>query len=91
MPAALAAAVDFRQVLEEQTRALQQRRQRTVMVGGKGIDARFNIGEITLEELGDAATSRLLSGTGASVWARGRARSSFSCCASLASRLMARP
>ncbi len=50
--ALLAAAVDLRQVLEEQPRAREQARQRAVVIRRLRIDAGLDIGEVALEESG---------------------------------------
>src|SRR6266700_1362970 len=49
---ALAAPMDFGEILEKQPRAVKQRQQRSVMIGGKRIKASFDIGEVLLEKDG---------------------------------------
>src|SRR5882762_1880274 len=50
--AALAAPMDFGEILEKKPRAVKQRQQRSVMVGGKRIKASLDIGEVLLEKEG---------------------------------------
>src|ERR1700687_2800608 len=52
VPAAFAAPMDFGQILEEEAGALEQRQQRTVMIGGKWVDAGFYVGEGLPEKIG---------------------------------------
>src|SRR5262249_28118383 len=51
MPA-LATAMDSRKILEEQPRATQQCRRRSVVIGREGIDAGLDIGEILSQQGG---------------------------------------
>ena len=41
--------LDFRQILEEKARPIEQYRQRTVMIRGQGIDPGLDVGEILQE------------------------------------------
>jgi hypothetical protein len=43
---ALAAPMDFGQILEEEARVVEHRQQRSVMIGGKWVEAGFYVGEI---------------------------------------------
>ena len=52
MRAALAAPMDFREILEEKPRAVKQCQQRSVMIGGKRVNAGLDIGEVLLEKGG---------------------------------------
>ena len=52
MLAALAAAMNFRQILEEQARALEQVGNEPSWSAGNGIDAGLDIGEILPEQRG---------------------------------------
>src|SRR5882757_7698396 len=44
--------MDFGQILEKKPRAVKQRQQRSVMIGGKRIKASLDIGEVLLEKDG---------------------------------------
>src|ERR1700736_299189 len=50
--AALAAPMDFGEIFEKKPRAVKQRQQRSVMIGGKRIKASLDIGEVLLEKDG---------------------------------------
>jgi hypothetical protein len=50
--AALAAPMDFGEILEEKPRAMKQRQHRSVMIGGKRVNAGLDIGEVLLEKDG---------------------------------------
>ena len=50
--AALAAPMDFGEILEEKPRAVKQCQQRSVMIGGKRVNASLDIGEVLLEKDG---------------------------------------
>src|SRR5258708_3006307 len=50
--ATLAAPMDFGKILEKKPRAVKQRQQRTVMIGGKRIKAGLDIGEVLLKKDG---------------------------------------
>jgi hypothetical protein len=49
MSSPFAPSMDLRQIREEQARAIKQRQQRSVMIEGQGINARFDIGEVLQE------------------------------------------
>jgi hypothetical protein len=44
--------MDFGEILEKKSRAMEERQQRSVMIGGKRVKAGLDIGEILLEEDG---------------------------------------
>jgi hypothetical protein len=50
--AALAAPMDFREILEKKPRAVKECQQRSVMIGGKRVEAGLDISEILLEKDG---------------------------------------
>ena len=52
MCAALAAAMDFGEILEKTPRAVEERQQRSVMIDGKRVNASLDIGEVLLEKNG---------------------------------------
>jgi hypothetical protein len=68
--ATLAALMDVGEILEKKPRAMEKCQQRSVMIGGKRVEAGLDISEVLLEKDGHI---RLRSGTGKLVWARGRA------------------
>jgi len=47
--AALAAPMDFGEIVEKQARAIEERQQRPVMIGRKRVKAGLDIGEVLLE------------------------------------------
>jgi hypothetical protein len=67
-----ATSMDLREVLEKQSRATNQREQRTVMIGGNWINARFDIGEV-LQELASPYRHRGGRGLGQVHWYGGGA------------------
>jgi hypothetical protein len=50
--AALAAPMDFGEIVEKQSRAIEERQQRPVMIGRKRVKAGLDIGEVLLEKDG---------------------------------------
>jgi hypothetical protein len=48
----LAASMDGGEILEEKSRAVNQRKQRSVMIGGKWVKASFYVGEVLPEKHG---------------------------------------
>jgi hypothetical protein len=50
--AALAAPMDFGEIIEKKPRAVKECQQRSVMIGGKRVKAGLDIGEILLEKDG---------------------------------------
>jgi hypothetical protein len=50
VPAAFAAPMDFGQILEEESGAMEQRQQRSVMIDGKWVEAGFYVCEILPEK-----------------------------------------
>ena len=48
----VASAMDFGEILEKKSRAMKQRQQRSVMIGGKRVETGLDIGEILLEKDG---------------------------------------
>jgi hypothetical protein len=49
---AFASPMDFGQILEEEAGVVEQRQQRSVMIGGKWVDAGFYVGEVLQEKSG---------------------------------------
>src|SRR5208283_2520507 len=47
---AFAATIDFGQILEEEPGAVEQRQQRSIMIGGKWVKAGFYVGEVLPEK-----------------------------------------
>jgi hypothetical protein len=52
VPVALTSAVNLGQVLEEEPRAPQKARERTIVIRREGVDACLDIGEVLPEESG---------------------------------------
>jgi hypothetical protein len=50
--APVAPPMDFRKILEKKSQAMKERQQRSIMIGGKRVKARLDIGEILLEKNG---------------------------------------
>jgi len=44
--------MDFGEILEKKSRAMKECQQRSIMIGGKRVEAGFDIGEILLEKDG---------------------------------------
>jgi len=50
--AAFAAPIDFGQILKEEPRAVEQRENGSIVIGGKWVEACFNVGEVLPEKSG---------------------------------------
>jgi hypothetical protein len=56
---AFAAPMDFGQILEEEAGVVEQHQQRSVMIGGKWVDAGFYVGEVLPEKNGHVRVNAL--------------------------------